>query len=148
MSTTSGSSTIEIDARPETVYELLTDLSRVGELSPECWKAEWTEGSTEAVVGAKFLGHNRVGENEWQAGCEVVAATPSQEWAFKVPAPNGSDTVWRYEITATDDGCTVTETFDAPILTEERFVKMNRHAMLLGNISGTLKNLKAVAEAE
>lgn len=147
MTETTGSTTIDIAASPDAVYGLLTDLDRVGELSPECFKAQWQDGATSAAVGAKFVGHNKAGNNEWQASCEVVAATPGKEWAFKVPADDGRDTVWRYEIAATDSGCTVTESFDAPILADERFQKMNRHEMLLGNISGTLRNLKAVAEA-
>ena len=50
------------------------------------------------------------------------------------------------EIEATDEGCRVTESFDSPILDQEFFQKMNRHSLLVNNITQSLENLKAVAE--
>jgi uncharacterized protein YndB with AHSA1/START domain len=144
---TAGAASVEIEASPDSVYELLTDLSRISELSPECYKAEWEDGATDATVGAKFRGYNRNGGNEWDAGCVVVAATPGEEWAFEVPADDGRGTVWRYQIEPTSSGCRVTESFDSPILDGEFFQKINRHDLLLKNIARTLDNLKAVAEA-
>lgn len=147
MAETTGSTSIDIAASPAVVYELLTDLSRISELSPECYKAEWEDGATGPAVGAAFRGYNEAGPNKWDAGCVVVAADPGKEWAFEVPADDGRNTVWRYEIEATDTGCKVTESFDSPILADEYFAKMNRHEMLLGNIANTLANLKQAAEA-
>ena len=146
MAETTGSATIEIEASPDAVYALLTDLSRIGEVSPECYKAEWEGGATGPAAGAAFRGYNRSGDNQWDAGCVVVAADMGKEWAFKVPADDGRDTLWRYQIEATHSGCTVTESFDSPILADEYFVKVRRHEVLLANISGTLANLKNAAE--
>ncbi len=110
MPETTGSATIDIDATPEAVWNLLTDFDRIGELSPECYKVEWEGDSTAPVVGATFRGYNQAGDNKWDAGCEVVAAEPGKEWAFKVPGPpEMGDTIWRYQIEAKGDGCTVTE---------------------------------------
>ena len=144
---TTGSTSIDINTSPEAVYELLTDLSRISEISPECYKSEWEDGSTEPVVGAKFRGYNQNGDMKWDAGCVVVSAEPGREWAFEVPAQDGRRTLWRYEIEATDSGCRVTESFDAPILDLEFFQKHNRHGLLVQNIAQSLENLKAVAEA-
>lgn len=144
---TTGSTSIDIAAAPAAVYEILTDLGRVSEYSPECYKSEWEDGATGAAVGAKFRGYNQVGDRKWDAGCEVVAAEPGREWAFEVPAQDGRRTLWRYEIEATAEGCRVTESFDSPILDMEMFQQMNRHSGLLANISQSLQNLKAVAEA-
>ena len=55
---TTASTSIDIAANPEAVYGILTDLSRISEISPECYKSEWEDGSTEPVVGAKFRGYN------------------------------------------------------------------------------------------
>lgn len=147
MAETTGSTSIEINASPDAVYEILTDLSRISEVSPECYKAEWEDGASSAVEGAAFRGYNEAGENKWDVGCVVVSADPGKQWAFKVPADDGRDTLWSYTIEATDTGCSVTESFDAPILADEHFIKMGRHEMLIANISGTLANLKAAAEA-
>ena len=144
---TAASTSIDIAASPEAVYGILTDLSRMSELSPECYRSEWEDGSTGPEVGAKFRGYNQAGSMKWDAGCEVVAAEPGREWAFEVPAPDGRKTLWRYEIEATDGGCRVTESFDSPILDQEFFQKMNRHSLLVANIAKSLENLKAVAEA-
>ena len=144
---TAGDTTIDIEASPESVYAILTDLSRINELSPECYKAEWEGDATEAVVGAKFRGYNDNGGNKWAAGCVVVGADPGKEWSFEVPGDDGRSTVWRYQIEATPNGCRVTESFDSPVLDGEFFQKINRHKLLLDNIAQSLANLKAVAEA-
>ena len=143
---TTGTSTIEIAAAPDVVYDLLTDLSRISELSPEFYKAEWENGATGPVAGAAFRGYNRFGGNEWDVGCVVKTAEPGREWAFVVPSDDGRDTLWRYEIEPTDAGCRVTESFDAPILDGEFFQKINRHDLLVDNVATTLGNLKALAE--
>lgn len=145
---TTGSTSIEIEATPEVVYGILTDLSRISELSPECYRAEWEGDATSAVKGAAFRGYNRNAGNEWDAGCVVVTAEPGREWAFEVPADDGRSTTWRYTIEPTGSGSRVTESFDSPILDAEFFQKVNRHGLLLENIAQTLGNLKTVAEAE
>jgi hypothetical protein len=144
---TAGTTSIEIEVNVETVYAILTDLTRISELSPECYKAEWEGESTGPAVGAKFRGYNQNGDQKWDMGCVVVTADPGKEWAFEVPADDGRGTTWRYEIDSTDTGCRVTESFDSPILDGEFFQKINRHKLLLENIDRTLLNLKAVAEA-
>jgi|TARA_B110000438_G_C15515374_1_gene521757 hypothetical protein len=144
---TAGATSIDIEASPEIVYAILTDLTRISELSPECYKAEWENSSTGAAVGAKFRGYNQNGNHKWDQGCVVVAADPGKEWAFDVPSDDGRATTWRYEMEPTDNGCRVTESFDSPILDGEFFQKVNRHKILLENIDRTLSNLKAAAEA-
>lgn len=59
-----GSASIAINASPDDVYAVLSDVTRMGDLSPECYKCEWNGGSAEAVTGATFTGHNRLGERE------------------------------------------------------------------------------------
>ena len=50
-----------ISASPERIYDLVSDLPRMGEWSPECERVEWTGGTTVAAEGARFVGHNRGG---------------------------------------------------------------------------------------
>src|SRR5678815_3766100 len=40
------SSSIEIDAPPNDVYALLSDVTRTGEWSPECVRCRWLDGAT------------------------------------------------------------------------------------------------------
>jgi len=57
----SASEEIVIDAPADAIYDLVAELPRMGEWSPECQQVEWTNGSTAAVVDATFVGHNKGG---------------------------------------------------------------------------------------
>ena len=52
-------SELVVKAAPEQVYDLVADLPRMGEWSPECQRVEWTEGADGPGEGATFIGHNR-----------------------------------------------------------------------------------------
>src|SRR5262245_18234309 len=60
-----GSATLDIEAAPQTVYALITDVTRMGEWSPETRRAEWVGGATGPAVGARFRGHNKLGIARW-----------------------------------------------------------------------------------
>jgi hypothetical protein len=52
-----GSVTVHMDASPDRVWELVSDVTRVGEFSPETFEAEWLGGASGPEVGARFRGH-------------------------------------------------------------------------------------------
>ena len=57
-----------MDAPPAEVWDLVSDVTRIGEFSPETFEAKWTRGSTGPEVGAYFAGHvkrNGVGPTYW-----------------------------------------------------------------------------------
>ncbi|MGB8503197.1 SRPBCC family protein, partial [Mycobacterium sp.] len=58
---TTGSANVHIDAPPLAVYRLVSDITRMGQWSPECYRCEWLDGATGATVDARFRGHNRLG---------------------------------------------------------------------------------------
>ena len=63
-----------MDAPPEKVWALVSDVTRIGEFSPETFEARWTRGSTGPEVGASFKGHvkrNGVGPTYWSP-CQVT----------------------------------------------------------------------------
>ncbi len=115
---TRGSASVHVAASPAAVFAYLTDLDRLPGLSPENQRCEFLGGSTQVEVGARFRGHNRAGDYEWHADCEVTVYEPNREFAYVVPPGFDAATVWSYTITpAVDgDGCTVTEAFHAPLL--------------------------------
>ena len=49
--------TVHMDAPPEKVWALVSDVTRIGEFSPETFEAEWTGDATGPAVGARFRGH-------------------------------------------------------------------------------------------
>ena len=50
---------IEIETPPERVYELVSDVTRMGDWSPECTSCSWTDGATGPAVGARFKARNK-----------------------------------------------------------------------------------------
>lgn len=46
---------------------MVSDVTRIGDFSPECYKCEWNDDDAEAVPGVTFTGHNRLGEPEMWA---------------------------------------------------------------------------------
>ena len=51
-----------VTARPELVWDLVADVTRVGEWSPECIRAAWLGDPGRPQPGARFTGRNRIAE--------------------------------------------------------------------------------------
>ncbi len=111
-----GSARVRIDASPETVFALLTDLDLLPELSPENQRCKFLDGSSEVALGARFRGYNRAGNYEWHADCAVTVFESGVEFAYVVPPDFEHATEWRYTIESDGDGSIVTESFHAPLL--------------------------------
>ena len=99
----------DIAAPASAVFAALTDITRMGEWSPETIRAEWNEGSDGPAVGAKFTGHNRNGDKEWTTEAEVVELVPDERFFFDCNFNGFVFAKWGYSIEATDSGCRVTE---------------------------------------
>lgn len=104
--------TTHINASPAVVYDLVSDLPRMGELSPENTGGKWLGSATGPAVGARFKGTNRNGARRWSTTCTVTEATPGKTFAFDVKAGPFAVARWTYRITPSGAGCDVTETFD------------------------------------
>ena len=94
------------------MFAALTDITRMGEWSPENHANEWKDGATEAEVGAVWVGHNRNGEFEWSTESRVSELEPDRRFYFECLAPrfdNFHFASWGFDIEATDAGCTVTQ---------------------------------------
>jgi uncharacterized protein YndB with AHSA1/START domain len=101
-------------ASPEKVWDLVSDVTKIGRYSPETFEAEWLEGATGPAVGAKFRGHvkrNGRGPTYWTT-CTVTAAEPGRAFAFGVGPSDKPLNVWSYELVASGDGTDVTESFN------------------------------------
>ncbi|MEJ5256117.1 MAG: SRPBCC family protein [Acidimicrobiales bacterium] len=101
--------TREIAASPEAVYAAISDVTRMGEWSEECFACEWHEGFDGPVVGAVFDGHNRNGEHEWTTQGKVIEADPGRAFAFECSMFDFHFSTWGYRIEPTEKGCRVTE---------------------------------------
>lgn len=107
--------TVHMNASPDKVWDLVSDVTKIGRYSPETFEGEWIEGSTGPAVGARFRGHvkrNGRGPTYWTK-CTVTACEPGREFAFGVHTGNGPNPVntWSYKIEPAGDGADVTESF-------------------------------------
>ena len=80
---TGGEVATQVQASPDVVYGLVSDVRRMGEWSPETYWCEWTGGATGAEVGARFRARNRRGLLRWRNTPEVITATPGGEFSFR-----------------------------------------------------------------
>jgi hypothetical protein len=92
----------------EAVYDMVSDVTRMGEWSPIC-KACWWDDGDGPRPGAWFTGRNELPERTWETRSQVVAADRGREFAFVV---GGSWVRWGYTFEAVDGGTLVTESWD------------------------------------
>lgn len=102
----------DIKASPEAVWAAVTDVTRMGEWSPECHTCEWIGGATGPAVGATFQGHNRNGDKEWSTEALVMECEPNRRFAFDGVFGDLHFSKWAYDIEPTADGCRVTESWE------------------------------------
>ena len=151
---TTGSATIHIDAPPEKVYAVVTDVTRMGEWSPETVKVEWLDGATGPVVGARFKGTNRKGLVRWSTKPRVIAADEGRDFAFVTETGGKELTKWCYHFEPDAGGAKVTESFeminDVPgvITFAEKYIMLikDRKADLEQGMRATLERIKTAVE--
>ena len=144
---------LRIAASPEELYEIVTDVSAMGRLSPECTGGRWLDGANGPAVTARFKGTNQRGRARWSTTNTVVAAEPGKVFAFETKQ---SGYRWRFHFEADGDGTVVTESREP--FRSRPFVAKIFSALVLGGVEGhdqemrdgmaaTLERLRAVAEA-
>jgi uncharacterized protein YndB with AHSA1/START domain len=148
-----GSVTIHMAAPPERIWDLVSDVTKIGRYSPETLEAEWLDGATGPAVGARFRGHvkrNGRGPMYWTT-CNVVASEPGREFAFAVGKQGKELNTWRYRLEPAGDGTDVTESFELkPILPLRLYWALLGWARGRTNEEGmrtTLERIKAEVES-
>lgn len=101
----------EIAAPPERVWALVSDMTRMGEWSPEATGGRWVKGASGPEAGARFRGTNKAGWQRWSTTCTVTDCVPGERFAFAVTAGPAKVATWSYEIEPTELGCRVTESW-------------------------------------
>jgi uncharacterized protein YndB with AHSA1/START domain len=108
-----GHASIDIAAPPVLVYDLIADVTRMGEWSPECYRCEWLDGATAAAPGTRFRGYNRMGRFRWERTAVIESAHRGREFTFtSVDDRTGrQETRWQYTMQPTPSGTLLTESF-------------------------------------
>lgn len=147
-----GEATVEIAATPEAVYDVVSDVTRTGQWSPQCERCEWNDGATGPAPGARFTGHNREGSREWSAQAVVEQAVPGRLFSFHTEFNGVARTRWSYRLEPAGSGTRVTESYERltrpPLLVRvvEATIRRNRKAENDANIRASLDRLKSVVE--
>lgn len=161
---------VRISAAADTVYGIVTDLSRSGEWSEECRGGQWVSG-TPGTVGAVFRGENSRGADvvgwapvvrgNWTTDSEVIAAEPGRtfSWAIRNKAGQAQQSVWSFDVEPDGAECVLVHRFRMDAPTEgirgitwdmddparQRFLR-EWAAKLRTDIAATLTRIKAVVE--
>jgi hypothetical protein len=102
------SDSIVIARSPEDLYDMVSDVTRMGEWSPICAACWWDEGGGPRA-GAWFTGRNETAERTWETRSLIEVADRGREFTFAV---FGSRVRWSYTFEAAEGGTRLTESWD------------------------------------
>ncbi len=142
------SATVEMNAGPDEVWRVVSDLARMPEFSPELRKA--------FVLGRPGLGANVIGINRrkavvWPTSSKVVRWEPGRAVAWKT---RESGATWIYELEPTATGTAVTCRRELPRVTVATYLLgpalggvKGHDTELAAGIRTTLERIRASVEA-
>lgn len=152
------SDSIVVNADAATLYDQISDVTRMAAWSPENKGAVVIDPRGEAYVGMQFDGRNKRGRANWTTRCTVTRAEPGELFEFRVhriglrtPRINGAIATWQYRFEIVDGGTRVTETWTDgrkgwPDIAAKAFDKVATgttfHEFQERNIRKTLSNLQ------
>lgn len=146
-----------IAASPHLLYDIVSDVTRTPELSPEVVKCAWVKGATGPAVGARFRAINSAGRGpDWPNWPVVVTADRGREFAFSRTEPFAGTLEWRYRFVPEGTGTRVIESYivTKPIsiigwfLIDTLSGLKDRAGDLRAGMIATLERLAAIAEKQ
>ena len=90
---------IDIKARPEIVWEFVSDVNLSAEFSEEFQGGEWDDPDGDSGVGSTFTGHNKHPQvGEWSTTSHVTVWDPPREFAWSVADLEAPAAQWRFTV--------------------------------------------------
>ena len=77
---------VVVDATVRQVWEVISDVTRIGEWSHECHAARWLDDDDGPSPGVRFRGRNRAGWARWGRTCEIVTVDPPSQIVWRTPS--------------------------------------------------------------
>ena len=150
---------IEIDAPPERVWAIVSDIETMPGASPELQGVEWLDGRSGPGLGARFAGHNRHDAlGEWSTVSVIVAYDPPRVFAWAVGDPEFPAAIWRFSLEARAGGTLLRQWVQMgpgrsglsvaieQMPDKEQKIVFVRLRELEGNMGATLAAIKRLAE--
>jgi hypothetical protein len=102
--------TVTVACSPEEAHAIVSDVSRMGELSPVCTGGAFDDASATGA-GSWFTGSNAIGDFTWETRCRVEVNEPGKEFSFTNFGPDGQSELvrWGYTFESAGGGTEVTE---------------------------------------
>jgi ligand-binding SRPBCC domain-containing protein len=102
-----------IEAPPEVLYDIVSDVTRTPERTPDIVRCEWLDGATGPAVGARFKAINKQGRGpNWSNKPVVTVADRGTEFSFTRTEPFAGTILWRHQFVAEGDGTRVVESYE------------------------------------
>ena len=90
---------IYVEAPPERVWRLVSDIFLMPELSAELQRVEWLGGATGPALGHRFTGRSaNPALGEWETVSTIVACDEPRCFAWAVGDPDHPSTTWRFTL--------------------------------------------------
>ncbi len=147
-----GSVQADVQSTPAQVWQVLTDVTRIGEWSHECRTAQWLGGADQAAVGARFRGTNKARFARWSRPCTISVLDSARRFTYRTNGGlMGDATEWTFTLEPTDRGCRITQSCE--IISLPRAAEWAISKMLPEHVDRTqalredLERLGAVAAA-
>jgi uncharacterized protein YndB with AHSA1/START domain len=148
------SADIVIQAPPQAIWSIVSDVTRVGEWSGECKGCAWESPAGQAEVGARFRGKNRRGPLRWSRLNQFFSVREPEELVWRtMPGGIYSDSVeWRITLTPEAEGTRVRESFEVVKLSKafERLIGviLPAHKDRAADLADDLGRLKTLVESK
>jgi hypothetical protein len=145
-----------VAARPEDVYALVADVTRMPEFSPELVSCRWLDRATGPVVGARFEAVNvSPAGRTWSSRPVITVVDAGREIAWARTEPFAGTVAWRYRFEPVAGGTRVVESYEVErpvtrlgwLVIEKVFRGGNRREALRAGMETTLERLRVAAEA-
>ena len=130
------------------MWELISDITRMGEWSPETYRARWLDGATGPAVGVRFRGYNRRPFlQRWSTTPTIRVCDPERGLAFALGIRDHDFVVWRYRLEPAGTGTDVIESVTVRGWALYGLLRpRRRERQLVEGMQETLRRIKAAAE--
>lgn len=95
-----------VDASPDAVWAVISDINLSSAFDTELQRAEWIEPATGPAVDATFRGfnkHEKMGM-EWDVVCRVSHCEPGRSFGWQVTGDDGGPARWLFTTEPEGDG--------------------------------------------